>query len=58
MIAPILFTQTFALAIGRFRGVKLPGAPFLVAAALLLCALAVAWRATSMPGAAGAPEDI
>jgi DHA1 family tetracycline resistance protein-like MFS transporter len=47
MVAPILFTQAFALAIGRFRDANLPGAPFLLAAAFFACALAVAWRATS-----------
>lgn len=47
MIAPILFTQAFALAIGRFRDVNLPGAPFLLAALLLVAALAVGWRATA-----------
>jgi len=47
MIAPILFTQAFALAIGPFRSVHLPGAPFLVAAVLLVVALAIGWRATA-----------
>jgi MFS transporter, DHA1 family, tetracycline resistance protein len=46
IIAPVLFTQAFALAIGRFRALHQPGAPFLVAAVLLVAALAVAWRAT------------
>lgn len=46
MIAPILFTQAFALGIGRYRDFNLPGAPFVVAAALLVAALAVGWRAT------------
>jgi DHA1 family tetracycline resistance protein-like MFS transporter len=44
MIAPLLFTPAFALAIGRFESARLPGAPFLLAAAFLLCALGVAWR--------------
>lgn len=39
LIAPILFTQIFAVALG----VGVPGAPFLLAAALLLSALAVAF---------------
>jgi MFS transporter, DHA1 family, tetracycline resistance protein len=46
MMAPILFTQAFALAIDRYRRFNVPGAPFLLAAAFLVCALAVAWRAT------------
>jgi DHA1 family tetracycline resistance protein-like MFS transporter len=47
MIAPILFTQAFALGVGRFRTLNVPGAPFLLAAVFLGCALAVALRATS-----------
>jgi DHA1 family tetracycline resistance protein-like MFS transporter len=46
MIAPLLFTQTFALAIGRFHHLGVPGAPFLVASALFAAALIVARRAT------------
>ena len=42
VIAPVLFTQVFAAAIGPFRGVGLPGAPFLLAALLLVVAMAVA----------------
>ena len=44
VIAPVLFTQTFAAAIGRFRGFGVPGAPFFLAALLLLVAMAVAER--------------
>jgi len=44
VIAPVLFTQVFAAAIGPFRGVGLPGAPFLLAALLLVVAMAVAER--------------
>jgi DHA1 family tetracycline resistance protein-like MFS transporter len=44
VIAPVLFTQVFAAAIGPFRGVGLPGAPFLLAALLLVAAMAVAGR--------------
>jgi DHA1 family tetracycline resistance protein-like MFS transporter len=56
MIAPLLFTQLFALAIGPFRDRHLPGAPFLLAAVLLLCALVVGWRATMPASVAGRPE--
>jgi DHA1 family tetracycline resistance protein-like MFS transporter len=45
VIAPGLFTGLFAAAIAR-PGAELPGAPFLLAAALLLASAAVAWRAT------------
>jgi MFS transporter, DHA1 family, tetracycline resistance protein len=41
VIAPLLFTQVFAAAIGRFRGLGLPGAPFLVAVLLLMAAMVV-----------------
>ena len=36
MIAPILFTQIFAFAVGRYRAANVPGAPFLLAS-LFLC---------------------
>jgi DHA1 family tetracycline resistance protein-like MFS transporter len=41
-VAPILFNQTLALAIGRWRDLGLPGAPFLLASALYLVALVIA----------------
>ena len=46
---PGLFTQTFADAIGRHVNWGLPGAPFLLAALLLLGAAFIAWR-TTRPG--------
>jgi DHA1 family tetracycline resistance protein-like MFS transporter len=46
MIAPVLFTQTFAMAIGPLRDLHLPGAPFLLAAVFLVAALIVGRRAT------------
>jgi DHA1 family tetracycline resistance protein-like MFS transporter len=46
LIGPGLFTLTFAYAIRPELGITIPGAPFLLAALLLLCAMAVAWRAT------------
>jgi len=46
MIGPGLFTQTFAAFIDPQRSLHLPGAPMLVAAALLLFAMALAWRVT------------
>jgi len=46
MIGPALFTFTFAHFIGEETRWQLPGAPFLLAALLLACAFAVAWRVT------------
>src|SRR6266571_826894 len=47
VIAPVLFTQTFAAAIGPFRELGAPGAPFLLAALLLVAAVVVRGAATS-----------
>jgi MFS transporter, DHA1 family, tetracycline resistance protein len=47
MIAPVLFTQAFAFAIGPVGYLHQPGAPFLLAAVFLICALVVGMRATS-----------
>ncbi len=44
MLAPILFTQAFAAAIGPYRSLGLPGAPFVIAAVLLVGAAAIALR--------------
>ena len=51
IIAPILYPRVFAAAIDfntatPMPGVPILGAPFFVAAFLLICALAVAWRVT------------
>ena len=46
MIGPGLFSQTFAVAIGPGTTWQLPGAPFVVASALLVGAMAIARRAT------------
>ena len=53
LIAPGLFTATFAFAIAR-GGRSLAGAPFILAAILLFGAIVVAWRAT---GSAQAPPN-
>jgi DHA1 family tetracycline resistance protein-like MFS transporter len=45
LIAPILFTQVFAAAVGPFRALNLPGAPFLVASLSMIAALLVSERA-------------
>src|SRR5262249_7333834 len=44
MIGPLLFTATFAAFIGDRTDWHLPGAPFLLAALLLVTSFAVAWR--------------
>jgi MFS transporter, DHA1 family, tetracycline resistance protein len=44
LVGPFLFTLTFAYFIGGDAPLKLPGAPFLLASALLLLALAIAER--------------
>jgi len=47
MIGPTLFTQVFARAItGTGAGAQVPGAPFLVAALMLVLAGLIAWRVT------------
>jgi DHA1 family tetracycline resistance protein-like MFS transporter len=46
IIGPGLFTWTFALAIGSRSGWHVPGAPFLLASAILTVAWLVAWRVT------------
>ena len=44
MVGPFLFTLTFAYFIGAQAPLQLPGAPFLLASALLLLALVIAAR--------------
>ncbi len=44
IIAPVMFTQTFAAAIGPWKGWHLPGLPFLIAAALLMGATWIVLR--------------
>ena len=44
LVGPFLFTLTFAYFIDGQAPINLPGAPFLVASALLLLALAIAVR--------------
>jgi len=46
MLGPSLFTLIFANFIGAHSNWQLPGAPFLLAALLLITALAAAWRVT------------
>jgi len=44
VFAPSLFASVFASFIGPRAGFHLPGAPFLLAATLMLVALGIAWR--------------
>jgi len=46
LLGPGLFTQAFARSIAPGEGWHVPGGPFLLAAALLLAASALAWRVT------------
>jgi DHA1 family tetracycline resistance protein-like MFS transporter len=48
MVGPFLFTLTFAYFIGANAPLKLPGAPFLLAAALLVLALVIAIRTLTL----------
>jgi DHA1 family tetracycline resistance protein-like MFS transporter len=55
VIAPVLFTQVFAGAIGRFGALGVPGAPFLLAALLLVAAMVVVRRELGPAAAPSAP---
>jgi MFS transporter, DHA1 family, tetracycline resistance protein len=46
LVAPVIFAQLFAYAIGAGRGWNLSGAPFLLSALLLVASAALAWRVT------------
>ena len=46
IIGPGLFTSTFAYFISPARAAPLPGAPFLVATALLVTGVGLAWKVT------------
>jgi DHA1 family tetracycline resistance protein-like MFS transporter len=48
LLGPFLFTLTFAYFIGGEAPFKLPGAPFYLASALLLLALAISARTLSL----------
>lgn len=49
--APALFAGSFGYFIGPHAPVHLPGIAFLIASALLACAVVVAWRYARMPAA-------
>ena len=46
MIGPVLFAQMFAVAIRPGEGAQYPGAPFGLAALMLIVAMGIAWWAT------------
>jgi MFS transporter, DHA1 family, tetracycline resistance protein len=46
LAGPFVFTLTFAWSIGSGKAWHFPGAPFVLSAALLVAAAALAWRAT------------
>jgi DHA1 family tetracycline resistance protein-like MFS transporter len=56
LIGPGLFTQTFAYFISDHAVVLLPGAPFLLAAMVLLAAIALTWRVSlTLPSVPAVP---
>ncbi len=55
---PAIYTAVFALFIGTRAPMHAPGAPFLLAGALLLTALAVAWRFARTPQPAAAADGM
>jgi DHA1 family tetracycline resistance protein-like MFS transporter len=56
LIGPIVFTQIFAVFISTRADWGLPGAPFLLAAALIVGAMLLVWR-TTQPLAAATAND-
>ncbi len=56
LIGPTVFTQTFAVFIGAHADLNLPGAPFLLAAVLVVGAMWLAWRTTRQPPTAAVSE--
>ena len=49
ILGPAIFAGSFGLFIGPTAPMHLPGAPFLIAAALLLAAVLIAWRYARVP---------
>jgi DHA1 family tetracycline resistance protein-like MFS transporter len=58
LVGPVLFTQVFSAFIGPRRAAPLPGAPYLLAAVLLVVAVAVAVRVARPPVEAPTPFGV
>lgn len=57
MIGPLVFTQVFALAIAPARAVRLPGAPYWLAAVLLAASFLIAWNVIRRGAGAVVPAE-
>lgn len=58
MVAPLVFTQVFAQAVGRTQSAVASGLPFMLAGLLLLAAVVVSWRVTGEARGSGSdPSD-
>lgn len=57
LLGPGIFAFSFAFFIDPNRGWVLPGAPWFIAAALLLCAMLIAMRVPKLPGVAATPTS-
>jgi DHA1 family tetracycline resistance protein-like MFS transporter len=58
MIAPLVFTQVFAVAISPRWGFHLPGAPYWLASALMVGSFAIAWSVTRRGVEAGPVVEV
>jgi DHA1 family tetracycline resistance protein-like MFS transporter len=56
MIAPLVFTQVFAVAISAGRSTRLPGAPYWLAAMLMMGAFLIAWNVVRKSEPVAVPE--
>jgi MFS transporter, DHA1 family, tetracycline resistance protein len=57
LIGPTVFTQIFAVFISERADLGLPGAPFLLAAVLVIAGMLLAWRITQPPAVPAATES-
>jgi MFS transporter, DHA1 family, tetracycline resistance protein len=57
LIGPTAFTQTFAVFISERADLGLPGAPFLLAAVLVIAGMLLAWRTTQPPAVPAVTES-
>jgi DHA1 family tetracycline resistance protein-like MFS transporter len=58
IIGPAMFAGSFGLFIGKHAPMHLPGAPFLIAAVLLACAVLIAWRFARVPAPVIVPDAL